>query len=205
MSSQYHQSQYILNQCFNNKQNTIRVNLNTVQDYLNAVFDNSKNALRVSIDGGVLPTVAGISVLPSSATNGQIAPVYDATTDSVELYVWLDSEGAWTQNKVVGADDAPTATLTPLTGADVSVAPWQRYEWTMSGNCSIEAPTGWSVTGAENCEIYITVAPNATLSSTTIIIGENDVIEAAGLYVCTVESYNGMLYFRVGPFIEAAS
>lgn len=96
MSSQYHQSQYILNQCFNNKQKIIRVNLNTAQDYLNAVFDNSKDALRVSIDGAMIPTVTDVDDLPTTAINGQIAPIYNENTDSIEFYVWLDSNGAWT-------------------------------------------------------------------------------------------------------------
>lgn len=96
MSSQYHQSQYILNKCFNNKQKIVRVNLNTTQDYLNAVFDNSKDALRVSIDGGMMPTITDVDDLPTSAVNGQIAPIYNENTDSIEFYVWLDGEGAWT-------------------------------------------------------------------------------------------------------------
>lgn len=86
MKKQYLQSQYILSKVFENENNTLRMTLNTSQDYLNAVYDNSKNALRVSIDGGMLPSVPNEESLPESANINQICPV--VSNDSISFFKW---------------------------------------------------------------------------------------------------------------------
>ena len=92
---QLYQSQYILKQCFVNKQKVIRVSLNNAQDYLNAVYDNSKDALRVNLAGGVLPMVDDPTGLPSSAADQQICPVYNEEKDVIDFYEWVEELGEW--------------------------------------------------------------------------------------------------------------
>ena len=91
MKRQYFQSQYILNQVFNNKNNIIKTTLNTSQDYLNAVYDNSKDALRVNIVGGSLPVVPSVNDLPLTATDGQLCPVING--NSLDFYEWNNDLG----------------------------------------------------------------------------------------------------------------
>lgn len=95
MSRQLYQSQYILQKCFENKENVIRVTLNNAQDYLNAVFDPSKDALRVNMTGGALPMVDSVDDLPSYASDGQICPVYNSEKDVIDFYEWVDALGEW--------------------------------------------------------------------------------------------------------------
>lgn len=92
---QLYQSQYILKQCFVNKQKIIRTSLNNAQDYLNAVYDNTKDALRVNINGGVLPKVDDPSELPQSASDGQICPVYNKEKKVIDFYEWVEELGEW--------------------------------------------------------------------------------------------------------------
>lgn len=93
MKRQYFQSQYILNQVFNNQNNIIKTTLNTSQDYLNAVYDNSKDALRVNIVGGSLPVVPSVNDLPLTATDGQLCPVING--NSLDFYEWNNDLGQW--------------------------------------------------------------------------------------------------------------
>jgi hypothetical protein len=95
MSRQLHQSQYILQKCFDNKQNVIRVSMNNAQDYLNAIYDASKDALRVNMVGGMLPVVDDPTGLPSYAADSQICPVYNAENDVIDFYEWSEALGEW--------------------------------------------------------------------------------------------------------------
>ena len=95
MSRQLHQSQYILQKCFDNRQNVIRVSMNNSQDYLNAIYDASKDALRVNMVGGMLPIVDDPNDLPSHAADNQIAPVYNAEKDAIDFYEWSEELGEW--------------------------------------------------------------------------------------------------------------
>ena len=95
MSRQLHQSQYILQKCFDNRQNVIRVSMNNAQDYLNAIYDASKDALRVNMVGGMLPIVDDPNDLPSHAADNQIAPVYNAEKDVIDFYEWSEELGEW--------------------------------------------------------------------------------------------------------------
>lgn len=91
----FYQSQYILNRCFVNRKNILRTSLNTSQDYLNAVYDAKNDALRVDMGGGMLPAVTGVDNLPDSANDGQICPVIDTETDSIDFYQWDEAAGEW--------------------------------------------------------------------------------------------------------------
>lgn len=95
MSRQLHQSQYILQKCFDNKQNVIRVSMNNAQDYLNAIYDASKDALRVNMIGGILPVVDDPNDLPSHAADNQMCPVYNAEKDAIDFYEWSETLGEW--------------------------------------------------------------------------------------------------------------
>ena len=95
MSRQLHQSQYILQKCFDNKQNVIRVSMNNAQDYLNAIYDASKDSLRVNMVGGMLPVVDDPTNLPSHAADSQICPVYNAEKDVIDFYEWSEALGEW--------------------------------------------------------------------------------------------------------------
>lgn len=95
MSRQLHQSQYILQKCFENRQNIIRVSMSNAQDYLNAIYDGSKDALRVSMVGGMLPMVDDPTEMPGYGNNGQICPVYNAENNVIDFYEWDDSTGKW--------------------------------------------------------------------------------------------------------------
>lgn len=96
MSRQLHQSQYILQKCFDNKKNVIRACMNTSQDYLNAVYDSSKNAIRIKIEGEIpggsacsgFNVVDGVDKLPTTAQKGQLCPVYESTSGGVAFYEW---------------------------------------------------------------------------------------------------------------------
>lgn len=94
MSRQLHQSQYILQKCFENRQNIIRVSMNNAQDYLNAVYDASKDALRVNVAGGMLPMVDNSDDMPGYASDGQICPVRDEN-GRIDFYEWSDEKGEW--------------------------------------------------------------------------------------------------------------
>ena len=106
MSRQLHQSQYILQKCFENKQNIIRVSMNNAQDYLNAVYDASKDALRVNMVGGMLPMVDDPADMPSYASDGQICPVYNAAKDAIDFYEWSDARGEWVYRGSTVSGDA---------------------------------------------------------------------------------------------------
>ena len=95
MARHLYQSQYILQKCFENKENVIRVSLNNAQDYLNAVYDPSKDALRVNMAGGSLPMVDNVDNLPSHASDGQICPVYNSEKNVIDFYEWVDATGEW--------------------------------------------------------------------------------------------------------------
>ena len=95
MKKQTYQSQYILNKVFNNAENVLRARFNTSQDYLNAVYDSSQDALRINMVGGVLPAVQSQESLPSSASDGQICPVFNDETQTIDFYEWDESRSEW--------------------------------------------------------------------------------------------------------------
>lgn len=110
------QTQKILNLCFHNA--SLRVGLNTTQDYFNAVFDPSGNFLRVAIEGaeGVLywsAPVATVAELPATALEGTVTLVLDSGSGSAGIFYYESAtwheflSGLWTQ--VVGGIVSPSS------------------------------------------------------------------------------------------------
>ncbi len=100
-------------------------------------------------------------------------------------------------------DFAQNETLTELTGADVSVAPWTQSKWSASGVCSLTA-SGWAVSGHQVAYVLITLAAEATLSISGATVADDDALSAAGTYACYLVNENGTVRFRVANFTEAA-
>jgi len=106
MKKNYFQSQYILNRCFDNVNDILKVTLNSSQDYLNAVYDQARDALRVNVVGGVMPPVPDHDSLPPTADSGQLCPVYNDEKKCVEFYEWRDGE--WVYRGSTISDDGTT-------------------------------------------------------------------------------------------------
>lgn len=99
-------------------------------------------------------------------------------------------------------DFAQNETLTELTGADVTVAPWTQSKWSASGVCSLTA-TGWAESGVQTSEILITLAAGSTPSVIGAAVSDNDVLSAAGVYSCFIRNEDGVVRFKIAGFTEA--
>lgn len=99
-------------------------------------------------------------------------------------------------------DFAQNETLTELTGADVTVAPWTQSKWSASGVCSLTA-SGWAVSGHQVAYVLITLAAEATLSISGASVADDDALSAAGIYACYLINENGTVRFKVAGFTEA--
>lgn len=100
-------------------------------------------------------------------------------------------------------DFAQNETLTELTGADVTVAPWTQSKWSASGTCSLTA-TGWAASGHQVAYVLITLAAGATFSISDASVADDDALSAAGTYACYLINENGTVRFKVAGFTEAA-
>ena len=93
-------------------------------------------------------------------------------------------------------------TLTELTGADVTVAPWTQSKWSASGVCTLTA-SGWAAGGTQTSEILITLAAGATPSVIDAEVSDNDILDAAGIYSCFIRNEDGVVRFKIAGFTEA--
>ena len=100
-------------------------------------------------------------------------------------------------------DFAQNETLTELTGADVTVAPWTQSKWSASGTCTLTA-SGWAASGHQVAYVLITLAAEATLSVSGATVADDDALSAAGTYACYLINENGTVRFKVANFTEAA-
>lgn len=102
-------------------------------------------------------------------------------------------------------DFAQNETLTELTGADVTVAPWTQSKWSASGTCSLTA-TGWAASGRQAAYIVITLAAGSTPSVVgTEEVEDGDALSEAGVYECFLKNVDGKIYFRQISFTGAVA
>ena len=91
-----------------------------------------------------------------------------------------------------------SGTLTDLSGAAVSIAPWGKYRWSMSGACTLSLGA-WPETGVQTALLLITAAPLSTLD--TPGVEQEDTIDTAGEYLCYITKQDGKAFFSVARFV----
>ena len=167
----------------------IPTDINQLDDADGLLFDGDYNSLQN------LPTI------PPDLT-GDLAAKEDAANKATDFAVIDDNK--FPTIKAV-KNFVQNETLTELTGADVTVAPWTQSKWTASGTCSLTA-SGWAESGRQIAYIVITLAAGSTLSVVgTEAVEDGDALSAAGVYECYIKNVDGKKYFRVVSFTEAAS
>lgn len=132
-------------------------------------------------------------------TTGLFAAKEDAANKATDFSTVNDTK--YPTVKAV-KDFAQNETLTELTGADVTVAPWTQSKWSASGTCTLTA-TGWAESGVQTSEILITLAAGSTPSVIGAAVSDNDVLSAAGVYSCFIRNEDGVVRFKIAGFTEA--
>ena len=166
--------------------------------------DTVKGVVNVANLDDILQLISG-----ASPTNGDRVPrlmdlhsVASLKVDKVAGKGLSTNDYDNTEKAKVGKIELET--LTELTGANVTIAPWTQSKWSASGVCSLTA-SGWAASGHQIAYIVITLAAEATLSITgTEEVADDDALSAAGVYECYIKNVNGKKYFRVASFVEAA-
>ncbi len=185
----------------------IPTDINQLDDADGLLFDGNYNSLQnipaipadisdLTDSGGLIP--ADLSDLTD--TTGLFAAKEDAANKATDFAVIDDTKFPTTQ---AVKDFAQNETLTELTGADVTVAPWTQSKWSASGTCTLTA-SGWAVSGHQVAYVLITLAAEATLSISGATVADDDALSAAGTYACYLVNENGTVRFRVAGFTEAA-
>ena len=165
----------------------IPTDINQLDDADGLLFDGDYNSLQN------LPTI------PPDLSD-ELAAKEDAANKATDFSTVNDTK--YPTVKAV-KDFAQNETLTELTGADVTVAPWTQSKWSASGTCSLTA-SGWAESGRQAAYIVITLAAGATLSIIdTEEVEEDDALIAAGVYECFLKNVDGKIYFRQISFTEA--
>ena len=113
------------------------------------------------------------------------------------------SKNDYTDADAAKVDKIELETLSELTGANVSVAPWTQSKWSASGTCTLTA-SGWAASGHQVAYVLITLAAGATPSVSGATVADDDALSAAGTYACYLVNENGTVRFRVANFTEAA-
>jgi hypothetical protein len=164
----------------------VPTDINQLDDADGLLFDGDYNSLQN------LPTI------PPDLT-GDLAAKEDAANKATDFTVIDDNK--FPTVKAV-KDFAQNETLTELTGADVTVAPWTQSKWSASGTCTLTA-SGWAESGTQTSEILITLAAGATLSVIGAEVSDDDVLDAAGIYDCFIRNEDGTVRFKIAGFTEA--
>jgi hypothetical protein len=164
----------------------VPTDINQLDDADGLLFDGDYNSLQN------LPTI------PPDLT-GDLAAKEDAANKATNFTVIDDNK--FPTVKAV-KDFAQNETLTELTGADVTVAPWTQSKWSASGTCTLTA-SGWAESGTQTSEILITLAAGATLSVIGAEVSDDDVLDAAGIYDCFIRNEDGTVRFKIAGFTEA--
>jgi hypothetical protein len=149
------------------------------------------------------------SQLPTDAIPTDLSDLSDAT-GILAGKVDKDGDKVLSDNNYTDAEKAKVGkieleTLTELTGANVTIAPWTQSKWSASGTCTLTA-SGWAESGHQVAYIVITLAAGSTPSVVgTEAVEDGDALSAAGVYECYIKNVDGKKYFRVVSFTEAAS
>lgn len=91
-----------------------------------------------------------------------------------------------------------SGTLTDLSGAAVSIAPWGKYRWSLSGAGTLSL-AAWPATGVQTALVLITAAALSTLD--TPGVEQEDTIDTAGEYLCYITKQDGKAFFSVARFV----
>ena len=135
---------------------------------------------------------------------GQISSLNTAISGKVDKVEGKGlSTNDYTNDDKTAVGKIELETLTELTGADVTVAPWTQSKWSASGTCTLTA-SGWAGSGHQVAYVLITLAAEATLSVSGATVADDDALSAAGTYACYLVNENGAVRFKVANFTEAA-
>ena len=157
---------------------------------------------------GIIQIATGAEVTAGTDTAKAVVPAtlkteLDKKVDKVEGKGLSTNDYDNTEKAKVGKIELET--LTELTGADVTIAPWTQSKWSASGTCTLTA-SGWAESGHQVAYIVITLAAGSTPSVVgTEAVEDGDALSAAGVYECYIKNVDGKKYFRVVSFTEAAS
>lgn len=177
----------------------IAINGNTAQ--MATLLDGKRalagKAMLVGYDADQIRVVAYVwDCTLRNVTSDDSTPPSDAAEDLWATRAWVDAI----------VNSVPTSDLTQLTGTSTSVAPWNSYEWSLTGACTLSIGAGWSATGDENCKLMITKNADATLDFVGFEADGVDAFEDGdGIYECWVKCYNGKYYFFVGLYLGVSA
>lgn len=139
--------------------------------------------------------------LRESLSRAVTLPPTDAGQTWDEIYPALIQASADAADVLAAAAQVLTVTsgtLTDLSGAAVSIAPWGKYRWSMSGACTLSLDA-WPETGVQIALLLITAAPLSTLD--TPGVEQEDTIDTAGEYLCYITKQDGKAFFSVARFV----
>lgn len=181
---------------------TLKTELDKIESTLNIPTDiNELNDADGLLFDGDYNSLQNLPTIPPDLT-GDLAAKEDAANKATDFSTVNDTK--YPSVKAV-KDFAQNETLTELTGASVTVAPWTQSKWSASGTCTLTA-SGWAASGRQTAYIVITLAAGATLSiDGTEEVEDGDALSAAGVYECFLKNVDGKIYFRQISFTEAAS
>ncbi|MFA6805234.1 MAG: hypothetical protein WCR17_04585, partial [Candidatus Methanomethylophilaceae archaeon] len=187
-----------------NRTLNIPTDINQLDDADGLLFDGDYNSLKnlptipadvadLTDSGGLIPT----DLTDLTDTTGILSGKVDAVAGK-EL-----SDNNYTDAAVAKVAKIENETLTELTGANVTVAPWTQTKYTADGICTITA-TGWALSGFQWSHIVITVLADATPAiAGTEEVSEDDALSKAGVYHAAFLNLDGKIYFHVSSFVPA--